>query len=89
MKPVDLLISMCTVIRLTFMIPLVFFSFLCPALIRLTTDSKSGRPSLKSACTDSVFENINIIQDLTFFANTQGSEARIISSDTRTNFYLC
>lgn len=48
------------------MIPLGYFLFLCPALIRLMTDCKSGRPSLKSVCTDSVFKNINIIQDLTF-----------------------
>lgn len=66
MKPVDLSISMCTAIHLTFMILLGYFLYLCPALIRLMTDSKSGRPSLKSVCTDSVFENINFIQDFTF-----------------------
>lgn len=63
---VDLLISMCVAIHLILMILFGYFLFLCPALIRLMTESKSGRPSWQSVCTFNI-ENINIIQHSTFF----------------------
>lgn len=57
-----------------------YFLFLYPTLIRLKTDSRSGSHSLKSVCTDSVFENINIIQDLTFLHIPKAVKPGLFSS---------
>lgn len=92
MKPVDLLISMSKFIHFNLVAPLGYFLFLCPALIRLVTDSKLWSHSLQSTYDVMyrvyVFGKININKDVKIFAHIQGNQIWIIFSNLRTTFYF-